>query len=36
LSGAFLNGVVTFVERGPGLAIEQVIGGTEAKLAVPS
>ena len=32
---AFPQGRATLLERGPGVSVEQIIAGTEAKLALP-
>jgi len=32
---AFPDGQATLLERGPGVSVEQIVGGTEAKLAIP-
>src|SRR3974377_664951 len=32
---AFPDGQATLLERGPGISVAQIVGGTEAKLAIP-
>ena len=32
---AFPDGLATLLERGPGVSIDQIVAGTEAKLAIP-